>query len=163
LGGLTLRRRRLTARGVPPVGQLPPGCAWFSVEGAGAPTPGARVVLALPSLKADRCPRVVDAVAQAFPDRLKVLLLDHRGAHPAQRRTLPANVRLVCLPPYGPELNPMARGWRDLQDDLAWQQSPTLEAHQDAGGDVLPAYEALTLHSLTGSAYLVDAIKALPP
>jgi hypothetical protein len=56
----------------------------------------------------------VEAVAHAFPDRLTIVRWDHRGAHTAQRLRWPENGRYVWLPPSGPELNPLARGWRDL-------------------------------------------------
>jgi transposase len=88
--------------------------------------------------------------AQAFPDRLNLLLLDNRGAHTAQRLTMPYNVRLVFLPPYGPELHPIERVWRDLKDALAWLQFPTLEAHQDYIAALLRAHEAATRQALTG-------------
>jgi putative transposase len=92
---------------------------------------------------------------------LNLLLLDNRGAHTAQRLTLPANVRLGFFPPYGPELNPIERVWRDLKDDLAWQQFMHLEAQQIYVGNLLQAYDVPTLQSLTGYAYLVEAINAL--
>jgi hypothetical protein len=44
---------------------------------------------------------------------------------------------------------------------LALQQFPNVEAQQDYVGQLLRAYEARTLQSLTGYAYLVDAINAL--
>jgi hypothetical protein len=104
---------------------------------------------------------LVDAFAQAFPDSLNILRLDHRGAHTAHRIRWPEHVRCVGLPPYGPELNPIERLWRDLKDDLAWQQFMNLDAQQTYVGDLLRAYDAPTLQSLTGYAYLVDAINAL--
>jgi transposase len=64
-------------------------------------------------------------------------------------------------PPYGPELNPIERVWRDLKDDLAWLQFPDLEAQQVDVGDLWQTYEAPTLQALTSYAYLVEAIKAL--
>ena len=51
--------------------------------------------------------------------------------------------------------------WRDLKDDLAWQQFPTVDAQQDDVGQLLRAYDGSTLQSLTGYAYLVEAINAL--
>jgi putative transposase len=39
------------------------------------------------------------------------------------RLKLPDKVCLAFLPVYCPELNPSERLWRDLKDDLAWQQS----------------------------------------
>jgi putative transposase len=103
----------------------------------------------------------MDAFAEAFPSSLHVRLLDNSGAHTAERLILPANVCLVFLPPYGPELNPIERVWRDLKDALAWLQFTTLEAQQAYIGDLLQAYQASTLQSLTRYAYLIEAIHAL--
>jgi transposase len=130
-GLLTVRRRRLTARGIQPVGPVQHVFEWFDVYGAVAPTTGERFFLELPYLNADTFQLLVDALAHAFPDRLNLLLLDNRGAHSAQRLTMPAHVRLVFLPPYGPELSPIERVWRDLKDDLAWQQFLSVEAQHD--------------------------------
>ena len=160
VGLLTVRRRRLTAPGVQPLGALQHTCAWCSVDGAVAPATGARCFLARPSLHADMFQRFVDAFAQAFPDRLNLVLWDHRGAHTAQRLRWPAKVRAVWRPPYGPELNPMERFWRDLQDDLAWQPLVDLEAQQRSGADLWQAYDAPTLQALTGYTYVVEAIHA---
>ncbi len=160
-GLLTIRRRRLTACGVPPVGPVPHVFPWFYVYGAVEPTTGERFFLEWPYLKAANFQIFVDLFAEAFPDSLNLLVLDHSGAHTAQPLRLPANVGLVFLPPYGPELNPMERVWRDLKDALAWLQFTNLEAHQDDIADLLQAYEAATRQSLTGYPYLVEAIHAL--
>jgi putative transposase len=103
----------------------------------------------------------VDAFAQAFPDRLHILLLDNSGAQTSQRLTLPGNVQLLFLPPYGPEVNPLERVWRDLKADMAWQQFADLKTQQDYLGHLLHASEAATLQSLAGYPYLVEAIHAL--
>jgi transposase len=160
-GVRTVHRRRLTACGVQPVGTVQHVFDWFYVYGAVAPTTGERFLLELPYLNAETFQLFVDAFAETFPDSLNILLLDNSGAHTAQRLRWPEHVRCVWLPPYCPELNPIERVWRDLKDDLAWQQFPNLEAQQDYVGQLLRAYDARTLQSLTGSAYLVDAINAL--
>jgi transposase len=136
---LTVRRRRLTARGVQPIGTVQHVFEWFYVYGAVAPTTGERFFLELPYLKAESFHLFVDAFAEAFPDSLNLLLLDNSGAHTAQRLTLPENVRLVFLPPYCPELNPIERVWRDLKDALAWLQFPNLEVQQDYVAQLLRA------------------------
>jgi hypothetical protein len=87
----------------------------------------------------------IDAFAQAFPDSLNILLLDNSGAHTAQRLRWPENVRGVWLPPYCPELNPIERLWRDVNDDPAWQSFPDLDTQQDHVSQLLQAYEAYTL------------------
>ncbi len=160
-GLLTIRRRRLTAYGVQPVGVVQHVFEWFYVYGAVAPTTGERFFLELPYLNAASFQIFVNAFAEAFPDSLNLLLLDHSGAHTAQRLTFPANVRLVFLPPYCPELNPIERVWRDLKDALAWLHFSNLDVQPDYLATRLRAYEAATLQALTGYPYLVEAIHAL--
>ena len=159
-GLLTVRRRRLTACGVQPVGAVHHGFEWFYVYGAVAPTTGERFLRELPYLNAASFQLFIDAFAEAF-DSVNILLLDNSGAHTAQRLTIPANVRFVFLPPDCPELNPIERVWRDLKDDLAWQQFLNVDAQQDEVDQLLRAYDAPTLQSLAGYTYLVEAVNAL--
>ena len=160
-GVLTVRRRRLTACGVQPVGTVPHVCAWCYVSGAVAPTTGERCCLARPSLNTDSFQLFVDTVAQACPDSLNLLLLDNSGLHRAQRLMRPSHLRLVFIPPYGPELNPIERLWRDRKDDWAWQHCTSVAVQQDYVSQLLQAYDALTVQGLTGDTYVVDAINAL--
>jgi hypothetical protein len=146
---------------VQPIGAVQHTFEWFYVYGAVEPTTGDRFFLEWPYLNAEMFQLFVEAFAQAFPASLNILLLDNSGAHTAQRLTLPENVRLLFLPPYCPELNPIERVWRDLKDDMAWRQCADLNAPQDYLGHLLQAYEAATLQSLAGYPYLVEAIHAL--
>jgi transposase len=160
-GLLTVRRRRLTACGVQPVGVVQHVFEWFYVYGAAEPTTGERFFLELPYLNADMFQLFIEALAQAFPDSLNILLLENSGAHTAQRLRWPEHVRPLWLPPYCPELNPIERLWRDLKDALAWMHFPNLDAQQLYVGDLLQAYDASTLRALTGYTYFVEAINAL--
>jgi transposase len=67
----------------------------------------------------------------------------------------------VWLPPYCPELNPIERVWRDLKDDMAWEQFTDLPAQLEAVAHSLQGYDASTLQSLTSYTYLIEAIHAL--
>jgi transposase len=160
-GLLTVRRRRLTASGAQPVGPVQHVFDWFYVYGAVAPATGERFFLELPYLNAETFQLFINAFAEAFPESLNILLLDNSGAHTAQRLRWPENVRAVWLPPYCPELNPIERVWRDVKDDLAWEQFADLTAQLHYVGDLLQAYDAPTLQALTGYRYLIDAINAL--
>jgi transposase len=146
---------------VQPIGSVQHVFEWFYVDGAVEPTTGDRFFLELPYLNAENSQIFVHLFAQAFPNSLNLLLLDNSGAHTAQQLTIPANVCLVFLPPYGPELNPIERVWRDWKDALAWLQFPNLEVQQDYVAMLLRGYEALTLQTLAGYPYLVEAIYGL--
>jgi hypothetical protein len=92
--GLLTVRRRLTAYGVQPVGQVQHTFEWFYIYGTVPPTTGECFFLELPSLTADTFQILVDAFAQAFPGSFNILLLDNSGAHTAQRLRWPANCGL---------------------------------------------------------------------
>ena len=50
------------------------------------------------------------------PGTHAVLLLDRAGRHVARGLSVPANVTLLPLPPYSPELNPVERVWLYLRE-----------------------------------------------
>ena len=50
---------------------------------------------------------LADIAAAVPPGRHAVLVLDGAGWHRSKRLEVPANISLLRLPPYGPELNPM--------------------------------------------------------
>jgi transposase len=162
-GLLTVRRRRLTARGVQPVGTIQHVFEWFYVYAAIAPTTGESFFLELPYLNATTFQVFLDEFARAFPNSLNLLVLDKSGGHTAKQVVIPDNVRLVWLPPYAPELNPIERVWQDLKDALAWQNFSDLAAQQEYVGEIIRAYDAATLQSLTNYTYFVDAVNALSP
>lgn len=59
----------------------------------------------------------LDRFAQTLPeDAHAVVVLDGAGWHHIGTHDLPANVSLVKLPPYSPELNPVERVWLHLRE-----------------------------------------------
>jgi hypothetical protein len=91
-------------------------------------------------------------------------VLDQAPAHVAQRVSVPANVVLVWLPAYSPELHPVERRWEDLKgrlDVLEAQVRSRLTALQAHVARLVQRYSAAMIASLTGYAYLVEAIHAL--
>jgi hypothetical protein len=96
-GLLNVRRRRLTARGVQPVGAVQHIFKWFYVYGAVAPTTGERFFLELPYLNTEGFQLFIAAFAQPFADSLNILLLDNSGTHTTQRLILPANAHSIVF------------------------------------------------------------------
>ena len=74
---------------------------------------------------------------------------------------MPENVILLFQPPYAPEVNPAERLWEDLKQDLAWENFDTLVALQDRIVELVHAYDATTLRSLTSYPYLMQALNAV--
>ena len=109
-------------------------------------------------------PEVSTVAMQAFLDQFSktlaadehaVMVVDQAGWHTAGALAVPANVTLVRLPPYSPELNPVERVWLFLRER---HLSHRLLAGYDAIVDALcTAWNQLTperLNTLTSYPYL---------
>ena len=55
--------------------------------------------------------------AALFPDEHCVMILDGAGWHKAHELTVPANMKLLSLPPYSPELNPAEHVWEYIREN----------------------------------------------
>ncbi len=97
------------------------------------------------------------------PHTLNVLLVDNSRCHTTKDLVLPANVVLVFQPPYAPELNPAERVWQALKDVLAWHCFTDLAALQARVIELVQAWDAELLRSLTAYPCIMDAINALSP
>lgn len=158
VGLQTIRRRRITAKGVKPQGTLQHEYDNCWVYGSIAPTTGESFFLLLPTLSAEQMQIFVDEFAKAHPSTFNVLLMDNSGAHKAKRLKVPPNVALVFQPAASPELNPAERVWQDLKEQLAWMTFADLDALEQELVERLTAYDADTLSALTSYPYLVQAI-----
>ena len=58
----------------------------------------------------------LDEVAARHPQDRIVMVLDGAGWHQSESRTLPSNLRLLKLPPYSPELNPVEHLWDERRE-----------------------------------------------
>jgi putative transposase len=69
--------------------------------------------------------------SHTFAASFNILVLDNGAFHTAKALRWPLNVAAVPFPPSSPELNPMERLWRDLQDQVADTVAKTLDALSD--------------------------------
>ncbi len=160
-GLITIRRRRLTARGTKPVGSVQHVLQSFYVYGAVAPTTGDYFLRNYAHLNSTTFQEFLDEFARTFADSLNILVVDNGGCHTAKTLTIPANVRLVFVPPYSPEVNPIERLWQDMKAGLAWQHFTTLDEQEAYITAVLRTYDRSTLQSLTSYPFFVEASNAV--
>jgi transposase len=75
-----------------------------------------------------------------------VLVWDNAGFHTSRRLRVPANVTLLPLPPYAPELNPVERVWRHLRQTSLSNKAFTTHEHLEQ--EVTNACASLTPDTL---------------
>ena len=97
---------------------------------------------------------------QVGPTRHVVLVLDRAGWHVAKALAVPANITLMYLPPYSPELNPTERVWAYLRSHYLSNRVYTdygeLFDHCSASWNRL---DEPTLRSITHTAWITHEIE----
>jgi hypothetical protein len=149
---------------VKPVQIVAPVYEYYWLYTAVEPTTGEAFWWELPRLDADCFTVFLRQLGQHYAESLNIVFLDQAPAHVAQRVAIPENIILMWLPAYSPELNPVERLWEDLKYRIDVQDArlqASLVVLQEHVADIIQRYTAETLASLTGYAYLVDAIHAL--
>lgn len=97
-----------------------------------SPFDGRLAALTLPWVDHQTMSLFLRTVAEEFPDSFNIMVLDGAGWHHAAALQVPRNLRLVFLPPYSPELNPVEHVWEYLRENhFGNEVFPTLEAVAD--------------------------------
>jgi hypothetical protein len=58
----------------------------------------------------------LDEIASRYPDDRIVMVLDGAGWHRGSDLLVPQNMKLLSLPAYSPELNPVENIWEELRE-----------------------------------------------
>jgi putative transposase len=86
------------------------------VIAAACPATGAAAGIVMPHLDTPTINAFLEQfAAQLAPDAHAVLIWDGAGFHTSGELAVPANVSLIRLPPYSPELNPIENLWHYLR------------------------------------------------
>jgi transposase len=81
-----------------------------------SPHDGTLDTLLLPEVNAFAMSVFLAEVAQRHPQDDILMVLDGAGWHRAKDLRIPANMRLLPLPPYSPELNPVEHLWEEIRE-----------------------------------------------
>jgi transposase len=125
-------------RGERPPGLLDQRYANAYIYAAAEPGTDTAFALILPDANRVGMQAFLEAFAKTIADDEHVaLVLDGAGWHSSKALTVPANITLVPLPPYSPELNPVERVWLYLKERFL-----SLRLHNDYKAIVAAASKA---------------------
>lgn len=131
-------RRCWSLRGRRTVKRMQLDYEWGYAFGALDVISGESEFLLMPSVNLEFSLTFLRQIALRDPDAYHVVIWDNAGFH--QRPgdpNLPANVLLLPLPAYSPELNPVERLWEIVRDGVGNKVHGTIEAMDDAVSLVL--------------------------
>ena len=125
--------------------------AYAAVE----PLSGVMDSLILPQVNTHCMQIFLDEVALRHPDDHIVMVLDGASWHSTKSLIVPPNMRLLPLPPYAPELNPVEHIWDELREKCFHNKAfDSLDALED---DL-----AIGLVAMENTPAVVESIAAWP-
>lgn len=86
------------------------------VYGAVSPLEGEMEWMLCQEMNTDRMGGFLSRVSARYPEDFILMVLDGASSHKAKALLVPANVQLIALPPYSPELNPQEHIWDELRE-----------------------------------------------
>jgi transposase len=103
----------------------------------------------------------LDEVAARHPNERIVMVLDGAGWHESKSLELPANLRLLTLPPYAPELNPVEHIWDELREK--WFHNKVFESHTALEDHLETALLSMEkdpkrIHSIVAWPWIINAL-----
>jgi transposase len=81
-----------------------------------SPHDGTLDTLVLPTANAEAMSVFLTEVSQRHAHEFVLMVLDGAGWHRAKRLQVPANMRLILLPPWSPQLNPVEHVWDEVRE-----------------------------------------------
>lgn len=104
----------------------------------------------------------LDEVANRHPQERIVMVMDGAGWHESKDLMVPANIRIVKLPPYSPELNPVENIWDEIREkyfhNRVFDGISALEDHLSIALNHLES-KPESVHSIVAWPWIVNALK----
>ena len=107
--------------------------------------------------------RFLDQIVAHDPAAIHVIIQDGAGFHlPENDPRLPASVRVITLPAYSPELNPVEKLWDHLKDAICNRVFASVEELREALADWLREFwsDGARALSLVGRGWLLASVNA---
>lgn len=129
------------------------------VYAAVSPHDGTLDSLILPEVTAEAMSIFLNEVAGRHPDEFILMVMDAAGWHKAKDLRVPGNMRIIHLPPYSPELNPMEHVWDEMREKgFANEVFRDMSAVEDRAVEALVSLEGdkERVKSITGFDWIIS-------
>jgi len=118
--------------------------------------------LILPYVNGNCMQIFLDEVAARHENERILMILDGAGWHQSESLKLPSNLRLLRLPPYSPELNPIENVWDEIREKFFHNRVfDSIEALEDQLCSALLYMEnnPKVIRSIVAWPWIINAVK----
>ncbi|MCZ4693708.1 IS630 family transposase [Ancylomarina euxinus] len=127
-GLMTHIGKSLTAKGVKPIVKYQHAFKNTYLYGSFSPINGDSFVYEIEGVSSEIFYKYLLRFSEYKPEELKIIIIDNAGFHSMKEYTLPANIKLIRIPPYTPELNPSEKMWQHIKQYYKNKVFGTLDA-----------------------------------
>ena len=105
----------IAAKGVQPIVNYQHKFSNTYLYGSYSPIDGDSFVWEINGVDCKIFEQYLEAFSKHRPDEFKIVIIDNAGFHSTKHIDVPANIYLLRIPPYCPELNPCEQIWKDFK------------------------------------------------
>ncbi|MDY7016104.1 MAG: IS630 family transposase [Cyanobacteriota bacterium] len=161
LGLKTIRGRKITARGVKPVGKVQGKFKATYIYGIVEPKTGEHFFDEFTHLNSQCFGVFLQLVAEKFADSILIIQLDNGRFHKAKKLKGPENIILMFQPPHCPESNPIEQVWQYLKKGLRWKLPSSLDELRLLMSEQLEKMSEQVIASIVGRGYILEALSVV--
>lgn len=160
-GRITDTRRCWCPRPVRPLSMVTVNQEYTYAYGAVSVRDGALDTLILPTVNSGCMQIFLNEISSRYSEDRIVMILDGAGWHKSSTLQTPKNMRLISLPPYSPELNPVEHLWDELREkafaNRVFNSLHALEDHLEASLRVMEN-DTPRVHSIVAWPWIMDSL-----
>jgi transposase len=94
-------------------------------------------------------------MAEQYAGQKILLIIDGAGWHRSKKLVIPESIKIVLLPPYSPELNPVERLWQHVKDNVLKNKVyESLQSLEDVVAMYMKNLTSQTIQSICNVSYL---------
>ena len=154
----TIQRRRLTLKGIKPVGKVQWQYKTFYLYGVVEPKSGESFFFEFCHLDTICFEKFLELFSEAYPEDLHIIQVDNGSFHSSLQLHLPDNIILLFQPSHTPQVNPIERLWEEIKEELSWELFDNLEALKVAVEKILAKLSQKVIASVTGWDFILEAL-----
>jgi transposase len=122
--------------------------------GAFSPITGDSFLMELPNCNGNTFQIFLDQFSLQHENELKLMVLDNGAFHKAKSLKIPANIILIFLPPYSPELNPAEKIWAKFKRQFTNQFFKSMSELETFVCHVSKTLKSSEVKSICGYSYI---------